>query len=176
MISIWVIAACWHQLRSDEIALIVLSYRVTECKNKRHKQVRHCLLKMYKQAVISVSKICNCKPAHLPMLARPAINPFNIEPSPNPLARNTHLSSLCKQLFFAPEQPSFAPNQPLFNGVLRQTHFISGKPAQGVKKTRQSAIYSSAMVHQVHFQALCLNVYILYQCPQYLFVFWRVWT
>jgi len=79
--SIWVIAACWHQLRSGEIALIILSYRVTEYKNTRHKQVRHCLLNMYKQAAISVSKLCNYKSAHLPMLGRPATNPFNIESS-----------------------------------------------------------------------------------------------
>ena len=123
--NIWVIAACWHQLRSDEIALIVLSYRVTECKNKLHKQVRYCLLNMYKQAVNSVSKICNCKPAHLSMLAWPAINPFNIEPSlPTKLckpscSKHPPLVSL-QTAAFALEQPSFAPNQTLCNGVLKK--------------------------------------------------------
>jgi len=122
---------------------------VTECKNTRHKQVHHCLLKMYKQAVISVSKLCNYKPAHLPMLARPATNPFNIGPS----LRTKLCKPSCSKhpplvpLQTAPEQPSFAPNQPLFNGVLRQKRSISGKSAQGVKKTWQSAIYSGTMVH-----------------------------
>jgi len=45
MFSIWVIAACWHQLRSDEIALTVLSYRMTNGKNKRYKQVRPLFVK-----------------------------------------------------------------------------------------------------------------------------------
>jgi len=49
---------------------------------------------MYKQAVISVSKICNCNSAHLPMVARPAINPFNIEPS---LPTKLRKSSCSKQ-------------------------------------------------------------------------------
>ena len=45
MFSIWVIAACWDQLRSDEIALTVLSYRMTNGKNKRYKQVRPLFVK-----------------------------------------------------------------------------------------------------------------------------------
>jgi len=60
-------------LRYDEIALIVLSYRVIELKNKRHKQVRHCVLNMYKQAVTSVTEIYNFKPAHLSIHVRLAI-------------------------------------------------------------------------------------------------------
>ena len=48
MISIWVIAACWQQLRSDEIAFIFLSYRMTDGKNKHHKQVWPLFVNMYK--------------------------------------------------------------------------------------------------------------------------------
>ena len=56
------LAICWHLLRSDEIALTVQNYRRTEIKNKRHKQVCHCLLNIYKLVVNSVnweSKIWN---------------------------------------------------------------------------------------------------------------------
>ena len=49
------LTACWYLLRFDKIALIVQNYRMTECKNKRHKQVCHCLLNTYKQVVSSVN-------------------------------------------------------------------------------------------------------------------------
>jgi len=59
MISIWVIAACRHQLRSDEIVLIVLSYRMTNDKNKRHKQVWSLFVKyVQNRQLIQLWEVC----------------------------------------------------------------------------------------------------------------------
>ena len=50
----WLVT-CWHLLRSNEIDLIVQNYRRIGSKNKRHKQVCHCLSNTYKLLVNSVN-------------------------------------------------------------------------------------------------------------------------
>ena len=58
----------------EEFALIVQNYRKIEIKNKRHKQVCHCLLNIYKLVVNSISWESNFWTSLFPMLERHTID------------------------------------------------------------------------------------------------------
>ena len=76
------IAACWHSLRSDDTALIVLSDG-----RKHHKQVWPLFVKYIQiRQLIQLMRIALFKPAHYPRHARQALNcAWWLKPPPLPL-------------------------------------------------------------------------------------------
>jgi len=109
---------------------------MTKCKNRRCKQVRHCLLNICKQVVNSVTEIASLSNLHnFPCLQEiiPTIKPPLHSQIPSLSSTAAHfpkptvhkpsqlpLVSL-QQLPFTPKQPSLTANQPLVNGVLKHT-------------------------------------------------------
>ena len=137
---------------------------MTNCKNGRCKQVRHCLLNICKQVVNLVTEIASLSNLHnFPCLQEiiPTIEPplhsqsflplssttahFPKPPSTNPLNR---LSSLCNNCLSHPNTQASLPTNHSSMASSDTQSAISGKSAQRVKQTRQSAVYSGAMVHQ----------------------------
>ena len=106
--------ACWRSLRSDEIALIVLNNQTTECKNKRRKQVCHCLLNICEKAVNAVTKMSIFLNLHnfLCLRGKP-LNPFNWA-TPKALSLSNHLLTARNRR----KQPSFS----LF--LCKQPHLV----------------------------------------------------
>ena len=135
--------ACWHLLRSDEIALIVQNYRNAESKNKRHKQVRHCLPNTYKLVVNSVnweSKIWN---PLFPMLrGSPLIVLFKLPhnfldtslPHNSPSSRNSHNPhapfSLQKSTALVRTNRLQSETLPVHMAFSGKSSFVSGMSAQ----------------------------------------------
>ena len=80
-------------MRSDDIALIVLCYRVTDFKNKHPEQVWPLLVKYIQiRQLIQLLRSALLKPAHYPMYAHQALNcAWWLKPPPLPLPQSSFL-------------------------------------------------------------------------------------